>query len=190
MTDHDVLRVVSEGLSGLDMEKPAEEIIATGNARRRRRSTAVAVVGAALAAGLVVGVPALTGRGPAGPSVAERPATSVPVSMAPVAFSVVGNPNGTVTLKLSSEQLADPDEVREALAGAGVPAEVRVGSLCYSLPAPPGTDQVFSSSGNAVLVITPSAIPKGAVVSIGYKGGDGPMAFGMAWKNRMTCYKL
>jgi hypothetical protein len=180
---------VSDGLSGLDMDTPAEEIIAAGNARRRRRLAAVSVAGMALAAGLAVAVP-FASSGPAAPATTEQPASMAPANLA--AFSVVGNSNGTVTLTLSLKQLADPDAVRGALSGAGVPAEVRVGSVCYSVPAPPGMDRIFSSrmeGGNLLLVITPSGIPKGAVVSIGYSDppSAGPVQFGIAWKNKLIC---
>ena len=190
MRDQDVLQAVRDGLSGLDMNTPAEEIIAVGNSRRRRRLAAVTVAGVAIAVGLAVGLPALGGSGPAGPPTAGPPASVAPANLA--AFSVVSNLDGTVTLRLSRKQLADPDAVREALSEAGVPAEVRVGSACYSVPAPSGLDRVFSGGGqdaNSVLVITPSAIPKGAVVAIGYRdpSSDGPIGFGLAWKDRMTC---
>jgi len=45
MNDHDVLSVVRDGLSTIDMDTPAETLIATGNARRRiRRLYGVAAV--------------------------------------------------------------------------------------------------------------------------------------------------
>lgn len=190
MRDQDVLRVVSDGLSGLDMDTPAEDIIAAGNSRRRRRLAAVTAAGLMLA-GLPLGVPPLTGSGPATPPSTEQPASTAPAQL--VAFSVVSKPNGTVALKLSTKQLAAPDAVRMALSEAGVPAEVRVNSFCHSVPAPPGLDRVFPSQdeedGSTILVINPSAIPKGAVVSVGYldPSSHGPVAFGIAWKKRLTC---
>jgi hypothetical protein len=181
---------VSNGLSGLDMDTPAEEIIAVGNSRRRRRLTAVTVAGVAVAAGIAVGVPALNGSGPAGQPTTVRPVTAAPANLA--AFSVVSNPNGTVTLRLSRTQFANPDAVRDALSKAGVPAIVRVGSGCHSVPPPPGLDRVISGDPqdlNTVLVITPSAIPNGAVVTIRYVDppSNGPIGVGLAWTNRMTC---
>ncbi|GAB3951821.1 hypothetical protein [Micromonospora vulcania] len=196
MREQDVLRAVSDGLSGLDLAKPAEEIIAEGTSRRRRRMATATVAAVALAAGLAVGVPALMSPKPATSPTAQRPtsAAPVPASLPPtqlVGFTVVSNPNGTVTLTLSDKQLADPGEVRRALAEAGVPAEVRVESHCYSLPSPPGLDKVFLPSASAALVIKPSAIPKGAVVSIGYHdpATNGPIKFGLAWKDRLVCNK-
>ncbi|GIF52361.1 hypothetical protein DFJ67_8119 [Asanoa ferruginea] len=138
-----------------------------------------------LAAGLAVAIPALGGSAPTAAPIAAQPGSAAPVELA--AFSVVSNANGTVTLELSREQLADPGAVREALTAAGVPADVRIGSACFSVPAPAGQDRVFSSSGRA-LVISPAAIPKGAVVAIGYRhpSSDRPIAFGLAWPDRMT----
>ncbi|MEH1165643.1 hypothetical protein V6V47_09670 [Micromonospora sp. CPCC 205539] len=199
MRDQDVLRAVSDGLSGLDMAKPVEEIISAGTSRRRRRVAAVTMAGVALVGGgLAVGVPALTSPGPVTAPTAQRSASvaPVPATLPPahlVAFTVVRNPDATVTLTFSREQLADPGEVRRALAEAGVPAEVRVNSICFSShPAPPGLDRVLSASESAVLVITPSALPKGAVVSIGYHdpSRSGPVAFGLAWRDRLTCRKM
>jgi hypothetical protein len=180
---------VSDGLSGLDMDTPAEDIIAAGNSRRRRRLAAVAAAGVTLA-GLALGVPALTGSGPAAPSSANRPASMAPTQL--VAFSVVSKPNGTVLLTLSKKQFADPDAVRKALSEAGVPAVVSVGSICHSVPALK-LDRIFPSQTEAdastVLTINPSAIPKGAVVAISYHdpSTNGPVVIGVAWKNRMTC---
>ncbi|MEU5725124.1 hypothetical protein [Micromonospora sp. NPDC047738] len=195
MRDQDVLRAVADGLSGLDMDRPAEDIIAAGTSRRRRRLAAVTAAGAMLA-GLALAVPALTGSGPAAPPSAGPPSAQRPASMAPtqlVAFSVVREPNGTVTLSLSKKQFADPDAVRKALSEAGVPAEVRVGSICQSVPAPRLDDRIFPSQSEAdastVLTINPSAIPRGAVVAISYHdpSTNGPVVIGLAWKNRMTC---
>ncbi|MFJ8579217.1 hypothetical protein [Micromonospora sp. NPDC093277] len=191
MRDQDVLRAVADGLSGLDMDRPAEDIIAAGTSRRRRRLAAVTAAGVMLA-GLALAVPALTGSEPAAPPSAEQPTSMAPAQL--VAFSVVSNPNGTVTLKLSKKQFFDPDAARKALSEAGVPAEIRIGkSGCYSIPAPPGLDQVFPSvseaEGNTVLVIDPSAIPHGAVVTINYRAPstNGPVGIGLAWKDRMSC---
>ncbi|MFD2763674.1 hypothetical protein [Micromonospora eburnea] len=191
MRDQDVLRAVADGLSGLDLDTPAEDIIAAGTSRRRRRLATVTVAGVLLA-GLAVAVPALTGSGPAALPYAQGPASTAPAQL--VAFSVVSNPNGTVTLKLSKKQLFDPDAARKALSEAGVPAEIRVdGSHCYSIPSPPELDRLFPSRSEAdegiVLVINPSAIPQGAVMTISYRdpSTDGPVSFGLAWKNRMTC---
>ncbi len=206
MRDQDVLRVVTDGLSGLDMDRPAEDIIAAGTSRRRRRLAAVTTAGVMLA-GLALAVPALTGSGSTAPPSAQRPASMAPAQ--PVAFSVASRPDGMVTLKLSNKYFPDPDAVRKALSEAGVPAEIRVGASggCYSNPAPSQLEQVFPSVSEAddestVLLIDPSAIPQGAVVTFRYANSSGVVwatprvkgdtaangvSFGLAWKNKMTC---
>ncbi|MCW3817813.1 hypothetical protein ONA91_25515 [Micromonospora sp. DR5-3] len=193
MRDEDVLNAVSNGLSGLDMQRPAEEIVAAGNARRRRRAGVVTMAAVALAAGLAVGVPSLAGSGPGAPPTAQRPAATTP--MHPAAFSLVSNPNGTVALTLSRKQLADPDALRKALADAGVRAKVTTdGTMCNSVPAPRNMGAVFPSTkqqpDEVVVVIDPAAMKPGSVVVIQVVEPDGGVvAFGLAWEDKLTCSK-
>jgi hypothetical protein len=94
------------------------------------------------------------------------------------AFTVVSNPNGTATLTLKKGPSLNPDALSQALAGAGIPAIVRVGTFCHSTNQPPGLGQVLSSErrddGTVVLVFTPSAMPEGAELSIGFKPDSVP----------------
>ncbi|HEX3923425.1 MAG TPA: hypothetical protein VHY31_14145 [Streptosporangiaceae bacterium] len=89
------------------------------------------------------------------------------------AFSVDTNPGGTVTLKLTQGQMFDPAALRQALARAGVPALVTVGSVC-TVPGPSDAlPQVLPPSphqprGRSVTTINPSAIPAREKLSIGY----------------------
>lgn len=91
------------------------------------------------------------------------------------------NPAGTVTLTLNQGQVFDPEALQQALARAGVPAVVTVGSVC-TVPGRPsdGLPRVISRSpaagGRSVTVITLSAIPAGEELSFGYfavPGGGG-----------------
>jgi hypothetical protein len=90
-------------------------------------------------------------------------------------FSVDTNPNGTVRVALSEAQLLDPDALRQALAQAGIPAMVTVGSFCYN-PVVPDRDalsQVFTMEAPgpgeaAVVVINPSKLPAGSTLAVGY----------------------
>lgn len=89
------------------------------------------------------------------------------------AFSVDTNPGGTVTLKLTRGQIFNPSALRHALAQAGVPALVTVGSVCTSSGPSDALPQVISRSapqpdGSTVTIITPAAIPAGQELSIGY----------------------
>jgi hypothetical protein len=105
---------------------------------------------------------------------ASRPLSASPVHVHLAAFSVDTNPGGTVTVSLSRNQIFDPHALRQALAQAGVPAVINVGTVCYN-PHPergafaqvvalhqPGAD------GTSVMVITPSKMPAGSKLSIGY----------------------
>ena len=95
--------------------------------RRRAAGLAAAAAGAALVLGL-----GLSGAfGSAGPQPGHG---SAPVHLA--AFSVLRKPNGTVVLTLRPSMALDPSAIQHALAQHGIPALVRVGSYCYSQPAP------------------------------------------------------
>jgi hypothetical protein len=191
MNDDDVLRMVDDGLSGLDTDTPVEVIMARGDARRRKRWIGGVAVAGTLAAGAAVGVPALTGAAASGP--ASPPAGSVQLA----AFTLVDSANGTATLTLVKGRTLDPQALRRALAGAGVPATISVGTFCHNEPEPLGLNAVLSSQrradGSVVLVITPSAIPSGAELTIGYRpltdpGTKDRVRFGLAWEHKsLTC---
>jgi hypothetical protein len=166
--NEDVLDTVRAGLADVRMDTPVEAIVAAGRARRRRRVSAVTAAGVAVATGLALGVPALNHNGTAPPSGGVQLA----------AFSLVSNPNGTATLTLTKGATLNPATLGSALAGAGVPAIVRVGTFCDSPRKTPGLDQVMSSDkdsdGKVVITFTPSAMPAGAELSIGYKPESSP----------------
>jgi hypothetical protein len=104
-------------LTGMDMGRPAEQVMARGRVLRRRRLvtglSGVAAVAAVLA--LMLALP-FSGTGP-------RP---VHVNLA--AWSVNSGPGGAVTFKLS--RLSDPARLQHVLAEAGVTAVVRWGENC------------------------------------------------------------
>ena len=89
-------------------------------------------------------------------------------------FSVDTNPGGTVTVTLSDAQILDPNALRQALAQAGVPAKITPGSFCYN----PVQDRSAllqaltiekTGPGEASdVVITPSKLPAGSTLAIGY----------------------
>jgi hypothetical protein len=172
MNDEVMMTTVKDALSGVEMDTPVDEIMAAGRSRRRRRMSGLAVAGIAVA-GLATGVPAIGNHGSAPVSPPGRSGT---VQLA--AFTVVSNPNGTATLTLLKGATLNPDSLSRALAGAGVPALVRVGSFCDQHAGPAGLDQVLSSErradGNVVLVFKPSAMPAGTKLSIGFKPESSP----------------
>jgi hypothetical protein len=146
-------------------------------AARRRRYAATGVATAAVAAAAAVGIGYAGGS--SGHLPGARPASSSGaarhggVHIHTAAFSVDTNPGGTVTLKLTMGQLFSPSAMRQALAKAGVPALVTVGSVC-TVPGPSAAlPQVLSRSPGqpgrtTITTITPSAIPVGEELSIGY----------------------
>ena len=89
--------------------------------------------------------------------------------------------DGTVTVTLYGSHAPDAAGLRCALAGAGVPALVTVGRVCFEPGPVSDLGQVLSRLshapfGTAVVTITPSAIPSGSELSFGYfflPGGEG-----------------
>jgi hypothetical protein len=148
----------------------------TSPRRRTAAKTSFVVSMAALALVLVIGVTvALLRTGSVQTAAKGGP---VAVSLTPVhvhlaAFSVDTDPGGTVTLTVTMEQTADPNTMRQALAQAGVPASITIGSFCRNPSPSKALFRVVSPhrprpDGTYGLVITPSAMPKGAELSIGY----------------------
>jgi hypothetical protein len=122
---------------------------------------AVAVaIGAAVASNLPSGAPGRIGAGPVHVHLAE--------------FSVDTNPSGTVTVTLSQAQILDPNALRQALAQAGVPARITIDSFCYN-PVPDRSALFQAVTMNkpgpgeaSEVVITPSKLPAGSTLAIGY----------------------
>jgi hypothetical protein len=142
---------------------------------------------AAVVAAVAVGIDnAVTGTGPGVPQATPTGSAGLGhggrahVHLA--AVSVKKHPDGTVTLtvSLTRGQLFDPAVVQQALAQAGVPALVTVGSVCTGPGPSDALPQVISRSapvpGHMVTTIRPSAIPAGQKLSMGYfrvPGGGG-----------------
>lgn len=165
MNDNDVLDQLNESVPGAHMHTPVEQIMARGRARRRHRLSALAATG--VAASVVAGL-GLWGIGGSG----ATPGTGGSVELA--AFTVASGPNGssTLTLRKGAQYRLDPDALREALAQHGIPAVVTLDKVCDTNPEPAGLDQVVSSrrlpDGSVVTTFTPSAMPAGSKLSIGY----------------------
>jgi hypothetical protein len=166
MSDNDVLEWVKDAMSEIHMHTPVEAILARGHSRRRRRFSGLAGAGVAIGLGLALALSVFDGSG-----TAPSPHAASPAKL--MAFRLVSHPNGTATLTLTKGQIPDPSVLRQQLAQAGVPAVVTVGSRCDSQGGDPsGLDQVISSNrmrnGTVILVITPSAIPEGSELAIGF----------------------
>jgi hypothetical protein len=137
---------------------------------RPARRALLPVTAAAAAVAVAIGAAVVSDHTSRGPGRVE--ANQVHVHLAD--FSVDTNPGGTVTVTISQAQILDPDALRLALAQAGVPAKITIGSFCYNPvedrdalfqavdPRKPGTGQAAS------VVITPSKLPAGATLAISY----------------------
>ena len=166
MSDNDVLGWVKDAMSEIHMDTPVEAIVARGRSRRRRRFSRLAGAGLAIGLGLALALSVFDGSG-----TATSPHAAGPANL--MAFTLVSHPNGTATLTLTKGQIPDPSVLRQQLAQAGMPAVVTVGSRCDSQGGDPsGLDQVISSKrlsdGTVILVITPSAMPEGSALAIGF----------------------
>ena len=104
------------------------------------------------------------------------------------AFTLTRNANGTDTLTLSNSQMVDPAAVQQALAQHGIPALVKIDTICWSNPALParparGADRrrpdvnpvripagplAVRIPANAVTVINSAAMPAGTELFLGY----------------------
>jgi hypothetical protein len=175
----DALYAVRDSLAGMPtpVPPPLEAIVARGRARRRRSRRLVAAgIAAAVVLAVAIGLSALAGKAnaPKGPLATVLKLGTGPVHVELTAYSVNSNPNGTVTVTLTLGQTIDPSTLREILAQAGVPALFSIGFVYETPsqpPAPASGHRVISPSiedGKIVLVITPSALPPGTELSIGY----------------------
>jgi hypothetical protein len=162
MNDNEILDRVTASVSGLHMETPVDAIVARGHLRRRRRVSGTAAVAVVAAAGLAVSLVTVD---------RHQQTTPAAVGVQLAAFTLVSNTNGTDTLTLNKGVPLDVSVLSQKLAAAGIPAVVNVGRTCDSHPQPDGLDAVISPQrrpdGSVVLVITPSAMPVGAELSIG-----------------------
>jgi hypothetical protein len=163
----EVLTLLADRFSELEMNTPLEEIYARGRRHRKtRRVTGAIAAGAvtALAAGLT--------------AIAVAPASHpAPVNAHLTAFSVSAGANGTsaLTLRKGEQYRLDPVALRQALAQHGIPALVTVGKACDSSPEPVGLDQAVTDQrhpdGSVTLTINPRAMPPASELSIGYFTG-------------------
>ena len=157
--------------------------------RQRARYAAVGLAAAAVAAATAAGIAYGTAGGPSPVTSPTRSAVHIHLA----AFSVDTNSDGTVTLKLNQGQLFDPATLRQALAKAGVPALVTVGSVCTSPYPSNALPQVISRPlgqprGRSVTTITPSAIPSGEELSIGYFANGNGLHISLVPDNaHLTC---
>jgi hypothetical protein len=187
MSDHDsddtaVLDWLKESLDNISMQTPVDEIVATGRARRHRRRLRRAAAGVAVAAGLAVGIAAIYPHSATAPTAAPASSGTGSVHIRTAAFTVDSQSNGNLQVTWDKQQyFQDSAGLQQALQDAGFPVLIRVGEFCKGpndrgqldpSGVGPGVDRVMSGHENAdgtvVFVFTPSAMPPGMELFIGY----------------------
>lgn len=159
-----------DSLADVRMPVTADQITARGTRRRTHRRVA-GLAAACVIAGTAAGAAVLTG--PAGQSSGR---SGVHVHLA--AWSVDTNTDGTVTLTV--HELWHADDLRAALARAGVPAVVTPGQSCLD---PRNQSRLFHSAvlGKDGLTIRPSAIPPGDKLLISLPTAPDGSVVGYGW---------
>jgi hypothetical protein len=200
MSDHEVLRTAARSLSAIPMAAAPDvrAIMTRGRARGRRRLTGLGLGGTAAAAVVALGLAGVFGGG----TVPVRAAGTISTA----AFTLVNNANGTATLTLSQDQVFDPAALQQALARDGIPALVKMGTFCSSVPAPPARTGVISiqlpdgspvpksSPGHrspvppsAVTVINPAVMPAGTELFFDYLNDNHYLAVDLIYTGSHTC---
>ena len=173
MNDNEVLDAMKQTVSPVQLDRPVEEILRRGRARRRNR-TAAGLAGGGLAA---VAALALTltaanfqpakdavGRAAAPPAAA----TSAPAKMVPVGWTLSRASDSQVKLALSGEQILDPDALQRALDEAGIHAVIKTRVLCTPKNAElPEANAVYRTAVEPpdyqyTFIITPAKMPAGS----------------------------
>jgi hypothetical protein len=189
--DADVLDVVTAldgSLGEVNMSATVDQIVAAGRRRRRRRRAAGVVAGLVAITGIGLTVNhGGTGTAPlAGsvPAAGSAPAGAVHVHT--VSFTVDSQSDGTVQVTWDKQRYFDDhDGLQAALTKAGMPVTIRVGEFCAGpnddttlnpSGVGPGVDRVMKGvspnganrSDKVAFVFTPSAMPAGKQLFIGY----------------------
>jgi hypothetical protein len=165
----DVLTLLTDRFSELEMNTPLEEIYARGR-RHRKSRRAARTVAACAAVAVAAGVTAVM------VAPARHPVNPVKAQL--TAFSISTGANGTsaLTLRKGQQYRLDPVALRQALAQHGIPALVTVGKACDSNPEPTGLDQAVTTQrhpdGSVTLTINPKEMPPASELSIGYFTGE------------------
>jgi hypothetical protein len=200
MNDQELITAVRQSVHGVRMTVPAGQIVCRSRAIRasghRRLAAGITAVAAAGSVVLGLGLSGALSAAPNGGTGTIRTA----------AFTLTRNANGTDTLTLSNGQIVDPAAVQQALAQHGIPALVKVDTICSSNPALPGPASIgvltvqipgvnpadpgpHRMLANAVTVINPAAMPAGTELFLGYVN-SGPVRTinaRLIYANSYTC---
>jgi hypothetical protein len=176
-----VLDALRGSLDDVSMGTPVEQIITAGRQRvRRRRLTGGATALVAVAA---VALAVTTHATPsAAPAVATDTTTQGALHIEAVAYTVDKAADGRITVTWDKQRyVEDREGLQEALRAAGFPVLIKVGEFCTGphddgtldpRGIGPGVDRVMKGEatpdGRARFVFTPSAMPAGKQLFIGY----------------------
>ena len=180
-TDTAVLNALKDSLDGVTMHTPVTQIEAAGRARHRRRTVARTATGVAAVTALALGVPALTHPSTAPPQ-AGISTQAGSVHIRTVAFALDSHTDGTIHVTWDkAKYFSDHQGLQQALRAAGFPVLIKEGVFCAGPQDDtslnphgqgPGLDQVVkgerNSDGSVGLVFTPSAVPAGKELFIGF----------------------
>lgn len=164
MNDSELITAVRESLAGVQSATSVEQIVNRSRAVRARRRVPALAATLAVAAGVALGVIALT---PA------QHQASLPPGVQLAAWTVVKQADGTVSVTI--RQLRDPAGLQRRLRADGIPASVTFfGGVtprsCQRYPMNAALiNRVFADrpvGGFPVMIIHPSALPHGAGVQI------------------------
>jgi hypothetical protein len=176
----DVLEALQGSVGEVSMHATADEIVAVGRSRRRRRSLAGVAGGAAGVTALALAM-AYGGASSAPPDAADS-ATLGAVHIHEVGYTVDTKADGTIHVTWDKQRyFQDRAALEAALRQAGMPVVMRVGEFCVG----PGDDATLDPSGvgpgvdkvmkgestgpdKVTFVFTPSAVPAGKQLFIGY----------------------
>jgi hypothetical protein len=175
-----VLDALKDSFGGVSMCTPVEQIVAAGRARRRRRRVAGVAAGTVAVTGLALGVATYANPSAAPPAAGDTTATGA-VHIDTVAYTVDSKADGTVQVTWDKQRYAqDHEGLQAALRKAGFPVLIKVGEFCkgpqddatLSHGVGPGVDRVMkgedAANGKVTFVFTPSAMPAGKELFIGY----------------------
>jgi hypothetical protein len=185
MNDYDTdatgaLDALKDSLCGVTMGTPVEQIVSVGRARLRRHRLAGVAAGAVAVTGLALGVATYANPSAAPPLATDSTAAGA-VHIHTVGYTVDRMANGTVQVTWDKQRFAeDHDGLQAALRNAGFPVLIKVGEFCKGphdgtldrSGRGPGVDRVMEgrreANGRVTFVFTPSAMPAGKQLFIGY----------------------
>jgi hypothetical protein len=176
-----VLDALNSSLDGVHMHTPVDRIVTAGRTRRRRRHLVRATTGVAALTALTLGVSTLSNPSTAPPETSLSTEEGS-VHIHTVAFTLDSQTDGTLHVTWDKRRyFQDHKGLQHALRRAGFPVVIKEGVFCagphddITLNASgvgPGVERVMKAqrekNDNVTIVFTPSAMPAGKQLFIGY----------------------